>query len=421
MDVVDGNQLQKLNILLTYGGVLVPRNGTGKVHCIGGETRMVSFIGKVDVTFSKLRSKIFDLFYNSKPYPDFLLLQYLDPYAPPNLMDDRPSLVRITNDGDVRRMVEVNERAVAEGKKEGRIRVFVWECGGLKDGVLGFVNGGVTESGDLGGSLGDDDLGEEDKVVGFKDDQLNNSGIIIGGFQDCGRRSVKIGDGNNGLVRNFGNGSVSPGLDSLSFKIQKPPRASRRVPQCLVLGGPRSNVGYEIEGGNYEMTLQTLKSGHGLGSTSNILKSLPSQPRIVLVDKTSDVLNIREQVAGLDAESWRILSLSTVNKPSLLSSSNKVEDQENLFSNVHQEVTPNVLDAKVCCVYQEEQMKNTASSDKSSCCDLLNCVTNDSIHVSDLDKNKDILKGGKISSNYPELTIQELQVVESAVTIFFRI
>ncbi|KAM3761904.1 hypothetical protein ACB098_01G303400 [Castanea mollissima] len=105
----------KLKLVCSFNGSFQPRPLSGKLRYVGGETRIIS----VDrsITFSKLRSKISDLFQTttSSPPSFSFSLKYqllLHPHKKHNTAcnseenDDTPPLVSIASDDDVRCMVD---------------------------------------------------------------------------------------------------------------------------------------------------------------------------------------------------------------------------------------------------------------------------------------------------------------------------
>nr|POF05612.1 putative serine/threonine-protein kinase [Quercus suber] len=105
----------KLKLVCSFNGSFQPRPLSGKLRYVGGETRIIS----VDrsITFSKLRSKISDLFQTttSSPPSFSFSLKYqllLHPHKKHNTAcnseenDDTPPLVSVASDDDVRCMVD---------------------------------------------------------------------------------------------------------------------------------------------------------------------------------------------------------------------------------------------------------------------------------------------------------------------------
>jgi hypothetical protein len=115
---------KKLKLVCSFNGSFQPRPPSGKLRYVGGETRIIS----VDrfITFSKLRSKISDLFRTDTSSPSSFSLRYNTNCTD----DDDPSpLVSIDSDDDVRCMID--ELDQLHGK---HARLWLFVC------VNGFVS-----------------------------------------------------------------------------------------------------------------------------------------------------------------------------------------------------------------------------------------------------------------------------------------
>ncbi|OVA00122.1 Phox/Bem1p [Macleaya cordata] len=110
-----GEERIRVKFLCSHGGKILPRPADGKLKYVGGETRIV--IVPRDINFSELINKLSSIFAG-----DTVLKYQLIP-------EDLDALVSVTNDDDLRYMLDEYDRQINSSENNGgipRLRAFLF-------------------------------------------------------------------------------------------------------------------------------------------------------------------------------------------------------------------------------------------------------------------------------------------------------
>ncbi|KAF8364848.1 hypothetical protein HHK36_033180 [Tetracentron sinense] len=120
--------VQKIKLLCSFNGVFQPKQSSGKLRYVGGETRIISVDRNIGIL--RFRSKISELCPQTRSFS----LKYQLPES--DDIDGDAPLVLVSTDDDVRCMIDEYDKLEANGKP-ARLWVFVCDYNGLHAGRFG--------------------------------------------------------------------------------------------------------------------------------------------------------------------------------------------------------------------------------------------------------------------------------------------
>ncbi|KAF7808837.1 RNA polymerase II degradation factor 1-like [Senna tora] len=174
----------KLRLMCSYGGHIVPRPHDKSLCYVGGDTRIV--VVERHTSLSDLSSRLSKTFLNDRPFT----LKYLLP------SEDLDSLISVTTDEDLDNMIEEYDRISNSSVKPSRIRLFLFplkpdssqsipvinSSGKSEDWFLGMLNRGLSDSGSVNLLMGfDDEVVAGNLDAGSKDVDAATSGSFGNG------------------------------------------------------------------------------------------------------------------------------------------------------------------------------------------------------------------------------------------------
>uniref|UniRef100_A0A7N0TKM1 PB1 domain-containing protein n=1 Tax=Kalanchoe fedtschenkoi TaxID=63787 RepID=A0A7N0TKM1_KALFE len=202
----------KLRLMCSYGGHIIPRPHDKSLCYVGGDTRMV--VVDRNSSLGELTSRLSKTLLNNRAFT----LKYQLPN------EDLDSLISVTTDEDLENMIDEFDRicASSSGAKSSRLRVFL------------FTNKRDSESGSSIESI----LGSSAKSEDWFYSALNGSGASARGlgFTDVNSVNSLLGLENDAsfsaaaAVNNGGNGNLRSGNSRGSEALQQPDLSRNQTP-----------------------------------------------------------------------------------------------------------------------------------------------------------------------------------------------